>query len=42
MDEVDSRYLAIWAWWLSSGAASEDAIRDLILWLAFWHFRYRQ
>jgi hypothetical protein len=26
MDEAESRYLAIWAWWLSSGAASEDAI----------------
>jgi hypothetical protein len=42
MDEVKSRYLAIRAWWLSSRAASEDAIRDLNLWLAFWHFRYRQ
>jgi hypothetical protein len=38
MDEVESRYLAIRAWWLSLGAASEDAIRDLNLWLAFWHF----
>jgi hypothetical protein len=26
MDEAESRYLAIRAWWLSSGAASEDAI----------------
>jgi hypothetical protein len=26
MDEAESRYLAIQAWWLSSGAASEDAI----------------
>jgi hypothetical protein len=42
MDEAESRYLAIRAWWLSSGAASEDAIRDLNLWLAFWHFQYRQ
>jgi hypothetical protein len=42
MDEAESRYLAIRAWWLSSGAASEDAIRDLNIWLAFWHFRYRQ
>jgi hypothetical protein len=38
MDDAESRYLAIRAWWLSSGAASEDAIRDLNLWLAFWHF----
>jgi hypothetical protein len=42
MDEAESRYLVIRAWWLSSGAAFEDAIRDLNLWLAFWHFRYRQ
>jgi hypothetical protein len=42
MDEAESRYLAIRAWWLSSGAASKDAIQDLNLWLAFWHFRYRQ
>jgi hypothetical protein len=42
MEEAESRYLAIRAWWFSSGAASEDAIRDLNLWLAFWHFRYRQ
>jgi hypothetical protein len=42
MDEAELRYLAIWAWWLSLGAASEDAIRDLNLWLAFWHFRYCQ
>jgi hypothetical protein len=38
MDEAKSRYLAIRAWWLSLGAASEDTIRDLNLWLAFWHF----
>jgi hypothetical protein len=31
MDEVESRYLAIRTWWLSSGAASKDAIRDLNL-----------
>jgi hypothetical protein len=42
MEEAESKYLAIWAWWLSFGAASEDAIQDLNLWLAFWHFRYRQ
>ena len=29
MDEAEARYLAIRAWWLSSGAASKDAIRDL-------------
>jgi hypothetical protein len=42
MDEAESRYLAIRAWWLSSGVASEEAIQNLNLWLAFWHFRYRQ
>jgi hypothetical protein len=42
MDEAETRYLAIRAWWLSLRAASEDAIRDPNLWLAFWHFRYRQ
>ena len=42
MEEAETRYLAIRAWWLSSGAASEDAIRELDFWLAFWHFRYRQ
>jgi hypothetical protein len=42
MEEVESRYLAIRAWWLSLGAVFEDAIRDLNLWLAFWHFGYRQ
>jgi hypothetical protein len=42
MDEAESKYLAIRAWWLSSRAASDDAIRDLNLWLAFWHFQYHQ
>jgi hypothetical protein len=42
MDEAESRYFAIWAWWLSLGATFEDAIRDLNLWLAFWHFQYRE
>jgi hypothetical protein len=40
MEEVESRYLAIRAWWLSSGIASEDAICDLNMWLAIWHFRF--
>jgi hypothetical protein len=26
MEEAKSKYLAIWAWWLSSGAACKDAI----------------
>ena len=40
--ESDTRYLAIRAWWLSSGATSEEGLSRLELWLAFWHFRYRQ
>jgi hypothetical protein len=36
--ESETRYLAIQAWWLSSG----DGLGRLELWLAFWHFRYRQ
>jgi hypothetical protein len=42
ISEAEMGYLAIRAWWLSSGVASEDAISQLDLWLAFWHFRYRQ
>jgi hypothetical protein len=41
-EQSESRYLAIRAWWLSSRAASEEGIRDLDTWLAFWHFWYRQ
>jgi hypothetical protein len=40
--ESETRYLAIRAWWLSSGATSEEGLSRLELWLAFWHFRYRQ
>ena len=42
MAEAETKYLAIRAWWLSSGAASEQGLPRLELWLAFWHFRYRQ
>ena len=42
LDEADKMYLELRAWWYSSGAASEDSIRQLEDWLAFWHFRYRQ
>ena len=40
--ESETQYLAIRAWWLSSGASSEEGLSRLELWLAFWHFRYRQ
>ena len=42
MKEAESRYLAIRAWLLSFEVALEDAIHDLNLWLAFWHFQYCQ
>jgi hypothetical protein len=40
--ESETRYLAIRAWWLFSGATSEEGLSRLELWLAFWHFRYHQ
>jgi hypothetical protein len=40
--ESETRYLAIRAWWLSSEATTEQGLSRLELWLAFWHFRYRQ
>ena len=42
IDEAETCYLAIKAWWSSSGATSESGLRHLELWLAFWHFCYRQ
>ena len=40
--EFETRYLPIRAWWLSFGASCEEGLSRLELWLAFWHFRYRQ
>jgi hypothetical protein len=40
--EFETRYLAIRAWWLSSGATTIQGLSWLELWLAFWHFRYCQ
>lgn len=40
--DAETRYHAILAWWHSSGAATGEGLRRLELWLAFWHFRYRQ
>ncbi len=40
--DADAKYLAIRGWWLSSGAATEDALYSLSEWLGFWHHRYRQ
>ena len=42
MEEEETRYLAIKAWWASSNCTSEDGLKHLQLWLAFWHFRYLQ
>jgi len=42
MEETETHYFAIQSWWLSSGAATEDALHHLDHWLAFWHFRYKQ
>jgi hypothetical protein len=42
LEEAEARYLAIRSWWLASGAATEDGLKNLELWLAFWHFRYLQ
>jgi hypothetical protein len=42
MADADLMYQELRTWWYSSGAATEDAIRELEEWLAFWHFRYRQ
>jgi hypothetical protein len=42
MAEAETKYLAIRAWWMASGAATEHCLPRLELWLAFWHFRYRQ
>jgi hypothetical protein len=40
--ESETQYLAIRAWRLSPGATSEEGLSRLELWLAFWHFHYRQ
>lgn len=42
LEDAEIRYHAIRAWWTSSGATATDGLRHLDLWLAFWHFRYRQ
>ena len=42
MAEAETRYLAIKAWWASSNCTSEDGLKHLQLWLAFWHFRFLQ
>lgn len=40
--DSEIRFHAIRTWWHSSGATSGEGLRRLEMWLAFWHFRYRQ
>ena len=40
--DADSAMVAIKAWWFSSGACFESAMKDLTSWLDFRHFRYKQ
>jgi hypothetical protein len=40
--ESETHYLAIRAWWLSSGVTTTQGLSWLELWLAFWHFCYYQ
>jgi hypothetical protein len=42
MAEAETKFLAIRAWWMSSGAATEKGLSDLETWLSFWQYRYRQ
>jgi hypothetical protein len=38
--ESKTFYLAIMAWWLSSGATTTQGLSWLELWLVFWHFHF--
>ena len=42
MDEAENLYHGLRAWWVSAGTVTEKALDKLELWLAFWHFCYRQ
>ena len=42
MNEAKTKYHMLHSRWLSSKAATEEGIFDLVEWLGFWHFRYRQ
>jgi hypothetical protein len=42
MLEAETRYLATKIWWASFNCIFEEGLKHLQLWLAFWHFRYRQ
>ena len=40
--DADLAMALIKAWWFSSGACSECALKELLSWLDFWHFCYDQ
>ena len=40
--EAETKFLAIRAWWMSSGAATGKGLSNMETWLSFWHHRYRQ
>ena len=40
--DADLAMVSIKAWWFSSGACSESALKELSSWVDFWHFRYDQ
>ena len=40
--DADLAMASIKAWWFSSGACSESALKEMSLWLDFWHFHYDQ
>ena len=40
--DADLAMASIKEWWFSSGACSESALKELLSWLDFWHFRYDQ
>ena len=38
--DADLAVASIKAWWFSSGACLENALKELTSWLDFWHFCY--
>ena len=40
--DEDLALASIKAWWFSSSACSESGVKELTLWLDFWHFFYEQ
>ena len=40
--DADIAMEAIKAWWYSFGGISESALKELVDWINFWHFRFHQ